>query len=302
MLLLFETPYQFVEFILEHVRFALRTRGYSKHYNISWDIFANYVLPYGILDEKRDLSWRWRPRLQQLLLTDAARGSGGPGPLVSWSDNITATMHTITKTLPHAYLDHAVGVEVLANATNPNPSFMSRPGSTVKWRSETAPAMLSPEQVVQYGGASCTGTAVILVAAARAVGIPARIAGCSQSVVVGDDHHWVEFYDPTAAGPFGDYWHTKEGVSAGNEGGPWDGASGPMNGCLRGVIAHNNMNTIWAASWKSTTYLPLQWSTGASQQEWAFLGGENRCGSYCTAWGCGTNQTAKYTQAQCNPV
>lgn len=28
------------------------------------------------------------------------------------------------------------------------------------------------------------------------------------------------------------------------------------------------------ASWKSTTYLPLQWSTGASQQEWAFLGGK----------------------------
>ena len=23
------------------------------------------------------------------------------------------------------------------------------------------------------------------------------------------------------AGPFGDYWHTKEGVSAGNEGGEW---------------------------------------------------------------------------------
>lgn len=30
MLLLFEMPYQFVEFILEHVRFALRTRGTSK--------------------------------------------------------------------------------------------------------------------------------------------------------------------------------------------------------------------------------------------------------------------------------
>ena len=79
--------------------------------------------------------------------------------------------------------------------------------------------------------------------------------------------------------------------------GPWDSASGPMNGCLKGVIAHNSMNTIWAASWKSDIYLPLQWSNTPVQEEWAFVGGENRCGPYCTAWGCSTNQTAKYSQA-----
>ena len=45
--------------------------------------------------------------------------------------------------------------------------------------------------------------------------------GCSQSIVANDDHHWVEFWDPSAEGPFGDYWHTKEGVSNGNSGGPW---------------------------------------------------------------------------------
>lgn len=70
---------------------------------------------------------------------------------------------------------------------------------------------------------------------------------------------------------------------------------------IQGVEAHNNMNTIWAASWESTTYLPLQWSNTAAQQEWAFVGGENRCGAYCTAWGCGANQTIKYTQPECNP-
>ena len=47
---------------------------------------------------------------------------------------------------------------------------------------------------------------------ARAVGIPARIAGCSESIVRGDDHHWVEFFDPSSPGPFNDSWHTKEGV------------------------------------------------------------------------------------------
>jgi transglutaminase-like putative cysteine protease len=43
-------------------------------------------------------------------------------------------------------------------------------------------------QVVLHGG-SCTGTGIVLVAAARSVGIPARLAGCPESVVRGDDHH-----------------------------------------------------------------------------------------------------------------
>ena len=64
-----------------------------------------------------------------------------------------------------------------------------------------------------------------MAAVARSVGIPIRVAGCSQSIL-DDDHHWTEFYDDkSASGPFGDSWHTKEGVSKGNEGGPWDAPS-----------------------------------------------------------------------------
>ena len=70
----------------------------------------------------------FRPKLQRLLLTEAAHGSTDPntGPLVSWTDNITTTMHVIAKTLPHAYLDSAVGVEMMGNATNPGSYFMVR--------------------------------------------------------------------------------------------------------------------------------------------------------------------------------
>jgi transglutaminase-like putative cysteine protease len=39
-------------------------------------------------------------------------------------------------------------------------------------------------QTVRYGS-SCTGTAILLIAACRAVGIPARMAGCSESIVAG---------------------------------------------------------------------------------------------------------------------
>eukprot|EP01051_Picozoa_sp_SAG22_P004596 SAG22_NODE_250_length_13779_cov_6.413450_6_plen_161_part_00 len=159
--------------------------------------------------------------------------------------------------------------------------------------------MCHSQQIVENGG-SCTGTAILLAAVLRSVGIPSRVAGCSDesaAAAKGNDHHWclaaaclfaavlpflfvaarltgvcvrgvlcaslsspsiplspsvcvraracvctfglsrVEFWDPTDPGPFGDYWHTKEGVSRGNAGGPWDGASGPMAGCMRGLTA-----------------------------------------------------------------
>jgi hypothetical protein len=152
-----------------------------------------------------------------------------------------------------------------------------------------------------------------MAAAARSVGIPVRIAGCSQSIP-GDDHHWVEFYDPTSPGPFNTSWHTKEGTSQGNAGGPWDSPSGPMAGCLKNLIPHDKLalNTIWASSWSSPTYMPLQWTNGhlstnphdhrrSLDQEWSFVGGENLCGAYCQAWGCGQNQTDHWAQAACAP-
>lgn len=177
------------------------------------------------------------------------------------------------------------------------------PGAPVTWHSETSPAFLSPQQVVQLGG-SCTGTGILLVAAARSVGIPARLAGCSESVVRGDDHHWAEFYEPTDVGssPFGDGWHTREGSSAGNPDGPWDAPSGPMLGCLQGVVPGSAMDTLWASSWSSPTFLPSLWANDSFAATWGHVGGLNRCGAYCGAWGCGTNNTEHWTQAQCGPA
>eukprot|EP01047_Picozoa_sp_COSAG01_P107666 COSAG01_NODE_36658_length_514_cov_0.980723_1_plen_74_part_00 len=73
---------------------------------------------------------------------------------------------------------------------------------------------MSSQQIVEQGG-SCTGTAILLGAALRSVGIPARVAGCSSeshAASFGNDHHWVEYWDGSDPGPFGDFWHTKEGV------------------------------------------------------------------------------------------
>ena len=52
---------------------------------------------------------------------------------------------------------------------------------------------MSSQQIVMNGG-SCTGTAILLAAVLRSVGIPARVTGCSTELPDNDnDHHWVEF-------------------------------------------------------------------------------------------------------------
>jgi hypothetical protein len=290
---LFSDNDRFFNFLLKNVRLALLVRTKS---GAAWaknttlipdDIFLDYVLPYSFLDEKRDVDFLWRERFYQLFMDTN----------VTSSSNVTEAMHYLASAIPTA---HAAGVL----SFDKNDLSL---GSAVRWESETSPMRMSPAQVIQLGGGSCTGTAIVLAAAARSVGIPARVVGCSQSIP-NDDHHWIEFYDPTSSSPFGNGWHTKEGTSAGNAGGPWDAPSEPMNGCLKYLVPKdkNRLNTIWSSSWSSSTYLPLQWSVGGGElddartQRLAFVGGVNKCGSYCTAWGCGMNQTSKFAQKDCD--
>lgn len=53
----------------------------------------------------------------------------------------------------------------------------------------------SPYESIEAGYASCTGLAILLVDACRAVGVPARIAGISQWVDTSGNHTWVEIWD-----------------------------------------------------------------------------------------------------------
>ena len=284
-LLLFNDWINGIDFISEHVRHSLFMWPRLQSAGVSFDIWADAILPYSILNEKRDFEWRWRPRLQQLF---ASAWDGA-------DNNFTAAMHNLSDMIPNGAPDFANAFLVGDNAT-------VVPGNQIRWRSSTSPGFLSPQQVASAFG-SCTGTGIIMVAAARAIGIPARLAGCSQTDVINDDHHWIEFYDPASPGPFSTFWHTKEGTSKGNTGGPWDSPSGPMNGCLRGVIPGSTLNTLWASSWSSPTYLPTLWASDGplTGKTWSFVGGISVCGAYCSAWGCGINQTSFWNQSQCGP-
>ena len=288
---LFAAPLSFSDFLVEHVRYALYAyHTYSAALGVTWADFLDAVLPFATLNEKRDVAFRWRPRFYATL-----------APLLRASNATTVlgAFRVVVAAMPTLQLG---GVYALTAAGGPSAANETlAPGAPISWRSESSPARLSVQDTVQFG-ASCTGTATTMAMAARSVGLPARVVGCSESVVRGDDHHWLEVRDWSAPGPFGTHWHTREGASAGNADGPWDAPSGPMLGCLQGVVPGSSLDTLWATSWGSTTNLPTLWANDARSALWARIGGVNVCGDYCTAWGCGANNSQRWTQAQCGPT
>ena len=286
---LFSQPVLMLDFLNEHLNFALKVQGTSFARNVSIEMWKEYVLPFGFLDEKRDLYWRWRPVFHKTFST---------APTLTAAKTITEAVHALAALIPKAQMQ---GVVAIAGANDGDREFIS--GSPVKWHSGSSPMDMSSQQIVEFGG-SCTGTAILLGAALRSVGIPARVAGCSSeshAATFGNDHHWVEYWDGSDPGPFGDFWHTKEGVSAGNAGGPWDSPSGPMNGCMRGLVAGSSLYNLWASSWSSPVFLPTMWGEGNWAMNNRFKGGINRCGAYCSTWGCGVNQSSHFAQSECEP-
>lgn len=59
----------------------------------------------------------------------------------------------------------------------PTPRIWTLRGWNITFKSNQTPDIMSPSQVIAAGYASCTGLAIFLVNACRAVGIPARVAG-----------------------------------------------------------------------------------------------------------------------------
>lgn len=144
------------DYIVENVRLALvARREFAWAGDVPEEIFLNDVLPYAVLDEPRD---PWRAEFLTKLR-----------PIVAGCK----TRHEAILAV-NAALKGITGVEYNTKRRAPNQS---------------------PADSMRQGMASCTGLSIILVDAFRAVGIPARIAGCATWVTVQGNHNWVEVWD-----------------------------------------------------------------------------------------------------------
>ncbi|MDB5348781.1 MAG: polyhydroxyalkanoate depolymerase [Planctomycetota bacterium] len=109
----------------------------------------------------------------------------------------------------------------------------------------------SRESIAQ-GMATCTGLSIMLIEAARAVGIPARLAGIHSWPGRGGNHTWVEIWN--------DGWHFVGAAEPDSNG--LDHAW--FVGDASRAVADSPNNAIWAAAYRSTGFhFPLAWNPRA---------------------------------------
>jgi hypothetical protein len=198
------------EFLMENLSLALEARKrFPWAARVPERIFFNDVLPYASLDEPRD---PWRAGFYKLA-----------SAIVGDCTNASDAAQALNRELFHRL--------------------------NVHYNLERKRNNQSPKESIEQHKATCTGLAIILVDACRAVGIPARIAGVSEWVHQEGNHTWVEIWD-------GD-WHftgADEYDKNGLDRGWFNGAA------AKTARSTNRLNQIFATSWRPTSdFFPLAW-------------------------------------------
>jgi hypothetical protein len=130
------------EFLISTATLALQARtDNSWAHQVPWDTFLDFVLPYSNLDEPRE---NWRSVFYPLFK-----------PMVAGTSSLAEAALLLNKEIWSIWGIH--------------------------FKSDQAPEILSPSQVIKAGYGSCSALSIFLVNACRAVGIPARVAGESSS-------------------------------------------------------------------------------------------------------------------------
>jgi hypothetical protein len=205
------------EFLMTNLDLALQAREqFPWAKAVSEPMFLNDVLPYASLDEPRD---EWRTDFYRL------------------ASELVRDCKTATEAAQRLNQDLFKRIKVHYNTTRKRNNQ-------------------SPAESIEQGKATCTGLAIILADACRAVGIPARIAGVPQWAQKEGNHTWTEFWD-------GD-WHFL-GADEYNKAGP-DKAWFNADAALTVATGTNAINQIYASSWRRTgDYFPLAWDLDSRQ-------------------------------------
>ena len=145
-----------VDFLAQNLDLAFKARAeFPWAARVPEDIFLNDVLPYAVFDESRD---PWRAefyRVSKELVKDAKTGTEAAQAL--------------------------------------NRQLFNR--VKVHYNTGRKRANQSPKESMESGRATCTGLAILLVDACRAVGIPARAVGTPMWTNERGNHTWAEVWD-----------------------------------------------------------------------------------------------------------
>lgn len=204
------------DYLWENLDYSFKARAeFPWAKTVPEDIFLNDVLPYAVFDEKRD---PWRSDFY-------AKASA----IVKEAEAKTATdaAQALNKKM-----FNLLNVHYNTGRKRPNQSA---------------------KESIEQGRATCTGLAIILVEACRAVGIPARAVGTPMWTNDRGNHTWAEIWDGE--------WH----FTGADE---YD-AAGLNRGWFVGDAAAAREDvprySIYATSWKSDGLMfPMVWSRGTS--------------------------------------
>lgn len=143
------------QLIENNVKYAYKAREeFEWARTIPEEIFLNDVLPYALLDERRD-DWRkdFYTRFSKIVVSAKSQ-----------KEAILLINHAILKELD------------------------------VEYSTKRNKANQSPYESIEINKASCTGLSILLANAFRSVGIPARIAGTPAWTTKNGNHNWVEVW------------------------------------------------------------------------------------------------------------
>ena len=144
-----------LELLTENVKYANIARTtYTWAKDLPEDVYLHDVLPYHVVDEVRD---SWRKELYELF-----------APAVDTCKTMYDAVCAVNANIPRL-----TGVDYNTKREKTNQS---------------------PRESMRQGMASCTGLAILLVDAYRAVGIPARFAGTASWHDNRGNHSWTEVW------------------------------------------------------------------------------------------------------------
>jgi O-antigen ligase/tetratricopeptide (TPR) repeat protein len=144
------------DFILANIGYAFKARSFLLFdRNIPEDVFLNYILPYAVLNERRD---NWRPFFYDKFIE-----------IIRMSPSFEEALMNLNRDLFNMFRIVFLNIDIYSS-------------------------MNSPFETIEKGCGSCLELAIMFIDACRAVGIPARLVIIPQWPHSRLGHAWSEVY------------------------------------------------------------------------------------------------------------